>query len=264
MLAQGCNEVPKAFGGTYWDGEEPDFRDVKIGKDSNDILKIDVLKDLIERMKKTGVISEKVSKYGSPAKIVNFLIGKEKAGSPALEAIRGSLKNAKVMDLTEYGRVVHAEMNAICDAARIGTRLIDSNLYTTTFPCHNCTKHILAAGIKEVIYLEPYPKSKAKELHSNEIEIEGVSAGKVSFRPFLGITPPRYDDIFRKKKRKKDGLAVRWQYGGPAPMVDISTPEYLRLEEFVLEGFDNSDHNSEDSSANAEGNIGSSNQDPAR
>jgi deoxycytidylate deaminase len=232
MLTQGCNEVPKAFGGTYWDEEEPDFRDVKIGKDSNDILKIDVLTDLVERLKRGGLLSEKVIRYGSASRIVNFLIGRNDAPDE-LESIRGSLRNSKVMDLTEYGRVVHAEMNAICDASRTGTALAGSHLYSTTFPCHNCTKHILAAGIREVVFLEPYPKSKAKELHNNEIEIEGDATGKVSFRSFIGITPRRYPDIFNKRKRKKDGKAVRWQFGGPAPMLDVITPDYLRLEEMV-------------------------------
>lgn len=41
MITQGCNEVPRAFGGTYWSGEEPDFRDVRLGYDPNDILKKD-------------------------------------------------------------------------------------------------------------------------------------------------------------------------------------------------------------------------------
>jgi len=86
----------------------------------------------------------------------------------------GPLAKAIVMDLTEYGRVVHAEMCAIYDAARLGRSIKGATLYCTTFPCHNCTKHILAAGIKRVIYMEPYPKSRAKDLHQNEIEIEKV------------------------------------------------------------------------------------------
>ncbi len=232
LIAQGCNEVPKAFGGTYWDGEQPDFRDVKLGQDSNDILKVDVLTDLVEIMKKHGLLSEKIAKAGSPVQLVNFLIGRGKAPEQ-FQGIRGALKNSKVMDLTEYGRVVHAEMNSICDAARNGVALKSSKLFTTTFPCHNCTKHILAAGIKEVVFLEPYPKSKAKELHDNEIEIEGLSKDKVNFVPFLGITPALYRTVFEKSKRKKDGVAVRWQHGGPAPMVDVSAPTYLHYEDLV-------------------------------
>lgn len=232
LIAQGCNEVPKAFGGTYWDGEQPDFRDVKLGQDSNDILKVDVLTDLVEIMKKHGLLSEKIAKAGSPVQLVNFLIGRGKAPEQ-FQGIRGALKNSKVMDLTEYGRVVHAEMNSICDAARTGVALKSSKLFTTTFRCHNCTKHILAAGIKEVVFLEPYPKSKAKELHDNEIEIEGLSKDKVNFVPFLGITPALYRTVFEKSKRKKDGFAVRWQHGGPAPMVDVSAPTYLHYEDLV-------------------------------
>lgn len=232
VLTQGCNEVPKAFGGTYWDGEQPDFRDIKVGKDSNDILKVDVLTNLVEVMKAHGLLSDKVAKSGSPMQIVKFLIGRED-GPEAFKEARGALKNTKIMDLTEYGRVVHAEMNSICDAARVGVPLKLSTLYSTTFPCHNCTKHILAAGIKEVVFLEPYPKSKAKELHQNEIEIEGMSENKVNFVPFLGITPARYKLLFQKSKRKRDGVAVRWQHGGPAPMVDVLSPTYLEFEKLV-------------------------------
>ena len=232
LVASGCNEVPKAFGGTYWDGESPDNRDIKLGKDSNDILKIDVLKDLITRMKKNGLLSDKVIKAGSPSRIVNFLIGREK-GPNEFDALKGALKNAKILDLTEYGRVVHAEMNTILEAARLGHAVNRTTLFTTTFPCHNCTKHVIASGIREVVFLEPYPKSKAKELHENEVEIEGEAREKVVFRYFSGITPARYEDVFRKSKRKKDGAAVRWQHGGPAPMMYVKTPSYMQLEELL-------------------------------
>lgn len=234
ILSQGCNEVPKAFGGTYWDTESPDYRDIKLGRDSNDVLKVDVLKDLIQIMKKNGVLSDKIIKAGSPLQIVNFLLDREK-GPSEFDEMRGSLKNAKILDLTEYGRVVHAEMNSICDAARKGTPLANAILYTTTFPCHNCTKHIIAAGIREVVFLEPYPKSKAKELHDNEVEIEQFSDSKVVFRFFSGITPELYQDIFTKSKRKKDGIAVRWQHGGPAPMVSVTHPTYIELEKLMSE-----------------------------
>jgi deoxycytidylate deaminase len=233
IISQGCNEVPKAFGGSYWYGESPDFRDIKLGRDSNDILKMDVLKDLIDRLKSKGLLSKKANK-GSSTQIAEFLVGITKGINEEEEAIGGVLKSAKILDLTEYGRVVHAEMSAICDAARVGSTTRNTTIYCTTFPCHNCTKHILAAGIKEVVFLEPYPKSKAKDLFDNEIAIEGSEIGKVSFRAFLGIMPMRYKDIFSKSKRKINGIAVRWNFGGPAPMVNISSPNYLRLEQYSL------------------------------
>src|SRR5262249_42595327 len=39
IVTQGCNEVPKAMGGTYWDLETPDHRDVRLGSDPNEISK---------------------------------------------------------------------------------------------------------------------------------------------------------------------------------------------------------------------------------
>lgn len=59
LITQGCNEVPKAFGGTYWDGEDPDYRDVKLGHDPNDVLKREVIRDLLERLERAGLLSDK-------------------------------------------------------------------------------------------------------------------------------------------------------------------------------------------------------------
>lgn len=82
-----------------------------------------------------------------------------------------------------------------CDAARLGKQVKNGILYCTTFPCHNCTKHILASGIQKVVFLEPHPKSQAKALHGDEVEIETeTQPGKVSFVPFLGISPPSKSD----------------------------------------------------------------------
>lgn len=229
LITQGCNEVPKAFGGTYWDGDDQDYRDVKLGHDPNDLLKKEVVRDLLERLLQGGMLSENATKIGGASEIVDALI--KVPGNDAPTGY-GSLAGASVMELTEYGRVVHAEMCAICDAARLGRSLRGAILFCTTFPCHNCTKHLLAAGIGRVIYMEPYPKSKAKELHEHEIEIEKESETRVSFLPFLGISPVRYRDVFQKGKRKKDGAALRWIDGEPRSLVDISAITYLDLEAF--------------------------------
>jgi deoxycytidylate deaminase len=229
VIAQGCNEVPKAFGGTYWDGEEPDFRDVKLGYDPNDILKKEVVRDLLERLSKGGMLSDQALAIGPAAQIVDALLKKPGKGDPEGH---GCLAEAAITDLTEYGRVVHAEMGAICDAARLGRAVRGSVLYCTTFPCHNCTKHLLAAGIAQVVYVEPYPKSKAKELHENEVELERLSSERVSFMPFIGISPFRYRDIFEKGRRKTNGSAIKWISGEPKPMIDLSAPTYIDLESF--------------------------------
>lgn len=231
LITQGCNEVPKAFGGTYWDGEEPDHRDIKLGHDPNDMLKREVIRDLLERLHRGGLLSDSATQIGNSAQIVDLLTKKPSKDPKPGE---GALYGAAITDLTEYGRVVHAEMCAICDAARLGRSVKGATLYCTTFPCHNCTKHVLASGVSRVVYMEPYPKSKAKELHENEIEIEHDSGSRVSFMPFLGISPYRYRDIFQKGRRKKDGVAVPWYNGSPRPLIDVSAPTYVDLEAWEL------------------------------
>jgi dCMP deaminase len=51
---------------------------------------------------------------------------------------------------------VHAEQNAISDAASRGVSVKDSIAYVTHYPCINCFKILAASGIKEIKYLEDY------------------------------------------------------------------------------------------------------------
>lgn len=233
VISQGCNEVPRAFGGTYWSGEEPDYRDVRLGYDPNDTLKKDVIRDLLERLGKANLLQVNKGVTVASDKFVEELLGRGENSNDYF----GCLSGSHVSDLTEYGRVVHAEMVAICDAARLGKRIKDSILFVTTFPCHNCTKHIIASGVNKVFYLEPYPKSRAKELHSNEIEIEKPSSNKVSFLPFLGISPFRYRDIFEKGSRKIGGKAKIWYSDDddPKPLVPDSLPTHIELENIEID-----------------------------
>ena len=56
LLTQGCNEVPKAGGGSYWDTEKPDHRDAKKGFDPNEHHKREILRDLVERFRSRGYL----------------------------------------------------------------------------------------------------------------------------------------------------------------------------------------------------------------
>jgi deoxycytidylate deaminase len=230
LLVQGCNEVPKASGGYYWDGESPDHRDIRKGFDPNERQKHELLRDIIERLREAGHLSHTLTIGNTDAAIVEKLI--YKAPNDSTEP-NGPLADSWAMDLTEFGRVVHAEMCAICDAAREGVPIKGAILYCTTFPCHNCTKHIIASGLSRVVYMEPYPKSRAKELHEDEIELETeTDKDTVSFVPFMGVSPLRYRDIFQKGRRKSDtGQATVWMNGAPMPMLDIGFPAYTRTGE---------------------------------
>lgn len=57
----------------------------------------------------------------------------------------------------ELCRGIHAEQNAIIQAAYFGFSIRDSVLYSTHQPCFICTKMLINAGIKEIYYLEEYP-----------------------------------------------------------------------------------------------------------
>jgi deoxycytidylate deaminase len=49
----------------------------------------------------------------------------------------------------------------------------------TTFPCHNCARHIVGAGIRSCVFLAPYAKSQAAALHSDSLSV-AVSAPEVT------------------------------------------------------------------------------------
>ncbi len=53
-------------------------------------------------------------------------------------------------------RTIHAEMNAILQCARFGMSTDGASLYVTDFPCLQCTKSLLQAGIKEINYIRNY------------------------------------------------------------------------------------------------------------
>lgn len=64
----------------------------------------------------------------------------------------------------ELCRGLHAEQNAIIQAARLGGGIEGSTLYCTTTPCIICTKMIINAGIKRVVVKESYPDELARQM----------------------------------------------------------------------------------------------------
>lgn len=64
----------------------------------------------------------------------------------------------------EICRGLHAEQNAILQAARYGINIEGASIYITTQPCVVCAKMLINAGIAEIIYQQPYPDELAMEL----------------------------------------------------------------------------------------------------
>jgi cytidine deaminase len=160
-------------------------------------------------------------------------------GARPPEEFATALADTRVDELTEFGRAVHAEMAAILDAARRGQAIRGSTLYTTTFPCHNCAKHIVGAGIEQVVYIAPYPKSLAEDLHPDSIAIDpsGSCDGRVTFRPFVGIAPLSYLAVFEHEGPRKspEGRASEFDRRDARPKLVVrSDMSYVEREDVSL------------------------------
>ncbi|HEC82805.1 MAG TPA: cytidine deaminase [Thermoplasmatales archaeon] len=64
----------------------------------------------------------------------------------------------------ELCRGLHAEQNAIIQAAVFGVSIKNGIIYTTHFPCSVCSKMIVNAEIKEIVYKEYYPDELSKKI----------------------------------------------------------------------------------------------------
>jgi dCMP deaminase len=64
----------------------------------------------------------------------------------------------------ELCRGLHAEQNAIIQAARHGVNIDGATLYCTTMPCIICTKMLINAGIRRIVYEEGYADELAREM----------------------------------------------------------------------------------------------------
>lgn len=233
LIAIGTNNVPRPGGGIYRGGIAPDHRDHTAGwmHDPSDRNRRGILLDLVERL-----LAEP-----SWLRILDQLLGFKASGpGEALAAAlhetddedRAAFSSLDVMpivdrlvassvvwrsqffDVIEFGRSLHAEMDALTSAARKGISTRDATMYTTTLPCHECARLIIAAGVRRVIFIEPYEKSRVMELYKTEVRLttmtDSLSADhpdhRVHLIPYVGISPRRFHDLFAWVDRKVDDL----------------------------------------------------------
>jgi len=86
----------------------------------------------------------------------------------------------------ELCRGIHAEQNAVVQAARFGVHIKGSTVYTTTYPCVICAKILINAGINRVVYLGQYRDSLSEQMLVEESKIELVA-----------YDPEQLDDYFK-------------------------------------------------------------------
>ena len=144
----------------------------------------------------------------------------------AEDAAMTNLRSSRLMGLGEFGRMVHAEMAAIADAASRGVPVKDQIIFCTTFPCQNCAKHLMAAGIRALVHIEPYPKSLVLDMYPKEtaeLPMEPLASDdfakqmknhkdKFLLLNFMGVAPRRYAQMFEMPRRKDDsGNPLKWK-----------------------------------------------------
>lgn len=77
----------------------------------------------------------------------------------------------------EICRGSHAEMNAIAQAAAVGTSTAGATIYCTHEPCSFCTKAMINAGIKKLVYVHPYPDDLAAVMRKDaSMTVDRLSA----------------------------------------------------------------------------------------
>ena len=194
LISTGCNDVPKFGGGQYpmLNGVEDHRCGHEHGevKCYNETKRHQITKEILD------IIKHEIKNDSSLAPIKNIHIEKF---SEALELkIKKQLQN-----ITEYSRAVHAEMACIINAMLINRSVKGGSVYCTTYPCHDCTKHMVMAGIKKLFYIEPYEKSIASEMLFDSVSTEDKD-DRMSILPYEGIGPRMFTILFDAGKRKRN------------------------------------------------------------
>jgi deoxycytidylate deaminase len=212
LLGVGCNDVPKFGGGLYGEDGGADHRCFRWQENEchNDKHKI-------------ALATRIATAVGAH---------KKNAANVISEMMEGGIAN-----LVEFSRSVHAEMEAIVSVARLGTgSTAGATLYTTTFPCHNCARHIVAAGVTTVYYVEPYSKSLALELHSDSITLDEEPGDKVRFLQYEGFAPRTSLRLFSStgRERKENGKFAGTNPREAKPIFATPLDSYTMTENMVI------------------------------
>ncbi len=221
LLAVGWNDVPQSGGGLYG---KPRLGRWPVGLQTDDRCYAKSGSKCFNDLEKKLIAEKIVSALG------DFLPAENRAA-----AVQKIIGDSRVKDLIEFSRAVHAEMHAILGASRVaGDRVVGGKLYVTTYPCHSCARHIVAAGISEVHYIEPYRKSLATKLHSDSLTEVMGSGDKMRLLQFDGVAPRRFIDLFEATNRKEQGALRLKSRDHASPSTHVSLKAIPRLEEVVV------------------------------
>jgi cytidine deaminase len=208
LLATGCNDVPAPGGGQPWEDEPDDHRDfAELHQDANEGKKFELTIELL------GALRDE--RWLAPDRIEFSLDELARLALDPKEQPEGRippLERTRVADLLEFGRVMHAEMAVLMTAARRGTPVRGSTLYTTTYPCHECMRLIIGAGVARVVYIDPYPKSLVSELFKGHLRATSNARQAIALDRFVGIAPRLMADLFSQVKQRETDINGHYRW----------------------------------------------------
>lgn len=175
-------------------------------------------------------------------KIIGVLIERHLLAADASnDLVKSALASTDIRNLIEYSRAVHAEMEAILSVARTQKAgLVGGTMYVTTFPCHSCARHIVAAGIERVVFIEPYDKSLAGDLHNDSVSTDDRDRdSKVTFLQYEGVAPRNMIRLFNHgRDRKEAGRAIVANKSTAVPICATALDGYATMEQLVVKGLE--------------------------
>ncbi|WP_259781900.1 anti-phage dCTP deaminase [Aestuariispira ectoiniformans] len=234
LISVGWNDVPKFTGGLYCEDDQYVIHDQKVEDLDNRCFKWKQ-KKCHNEIRKNAIIDDIIIK-ANEKELVKKDSDKEK--------LKEIIQSTDISNLIEFSRSIHAEMEAILAVAREGKHsLVGSTLYSKTYPCHNCARHIVAAGIKEVIYIEPYRKSLATDLHSDAVTENPNDKTRVIFRQYDGVAPRKFRKLFTPRgERKEDGYVVVQDPKKVNPVLQIALDSNAEYEAKVIADLEEKEH----------------------
>lgn len=220
IIATGWNDVPRPFGGLYEtidkkSNNDSDHRcwNLHEGICFNDEEKNKIANAMVDLLEKIKVVTT----------------------DNRDEVFKTIREDSQLKSLIEFSRAVHAEMHALINAGSSDGSLIKGGkLFVTTYPCHSCARHIIAAGISEVYFLEPYRKSLATKLHADAITEREDAKDKVRLMPFDGVAPSRFLKFFSMREGGRKGKNGKMLALAPHPVTAITMEAIATLEAFAV------------------------------
>lgn len=110
----------------------------------------------------------------SPCKRLNVgcvLIKNNRLISAGYNGFLSGAKHESIVRNNHEQMIIHAEVNAITDCAKRGVNSNDSIAYITHYPCINCFKTLISAGINEIIYKDDYKNDELVNKLSKDLNI---------------------------------------------------------------------------------------------